>query len=302
MELQVQDETLRKALDLLLSMRQLNDSTFKVLYQLSEFTEKAASSLPSPPSVPSATLDQKLENEESTEQSQVEAMQVDDRQKDPTEVAAEIEFASGCKVLIGRMIYLRSLNRQYQVDSKHEKEVIAGQRAELDRLQLELQNVLYRQKYIRQEIGLCQDYKALHESIDFVPLEEFYRDHREHLGDKKLDEKADEREVNEENREQVNEENREQVNEENREQANEVEMQDVLPDSGLAEHKLMLARLSDEQDRRLKLVLEKSELTKKRAVLIAENMRRKEDLESLDGQLQRFIESATPIQSVFDKY
>jgi hypothetical protein len=61
-------------------------------------------------------------------------------------------------------------------------------------------------------------------------------------------------------------------------------------DGRLDQHKLMMARLEDERTRRLKMEENRKELSQIRSSLVAENKKRKEDLESLDAQLQRFIE------------
>lgn len=55
-------------------------------------------------------------------------------------------------------------------------------------------------------------------------------------------------------------------------------------------HDLMKQRLYDERAQREALELQRKELLVKKQRLIAENKKRKEDLESLDEQLKRFIE------------
>ncbi|CCG82851.1 Putative uncharacterized protein [Taphrina deformans PYCC 5710] len=65
---------------------------------------------------------------------------------------------------------------------------------------------------------------------------------------------------------------------------------------------LMLARLAHEKEERLQLEALKKDLVAKKSALIAENKRRKGELESLEGQLQAFVAAAENIQSSFKKY
>lgn len=64
---------------------------------------------------------------------------------------------------------------------------------------------------------------------------------------------------------------------------------------------LMTARITHEKTEREALEKQKNELLKKKLKLIAENKKRKEDLASLDRDLENFIDAAKPIQNLFDK-
>lgn len=70
----------------------------------------------------------------------------------------------------------------------------------------------------------------------------------------------------------------------------------------LSPRDLMHARLQHEKDERLKLEAVRKDLLAKKAALIAENKRRKNDLESLEAQLQNFVSTAENIKSIFKKY
>lgn len=76
------------------------------------------------------------------------------------------------------------------------------------------------------------------------------------------------------------------------------ELKDTITD----EHTLMMERLRDEERRRLELHITRTRLAEKKAQLLEENRQRKEDLEALDANLSKFIESAEPIRQVFGKY
>lgn len=56
------------------------------------------------------------------------------------------------------------------------------------------------------------------------------------------------------------------------------------------EHNLMIARINHERAEREKLEQARQERLKQRQALIAENMKRKNDLANLDQDLERFID------------
>ncbi|KAL1966402.1 hypothetical protein VTN77DRAFT_4544 [Rasamsonia byssochlamydoides] len=66
-------------------------------------------------------------------------------------------------------------------------------------------------------------------------------------------------------------------------------------------HELMIARINHEHAEREKLEQARQELLKRKQALIAENKKRKDDLASLDQDLERFIDAAKPIQKIFEK-
>ncbi|CEN61437.1 Putative Conserved coiled/coiled coil protein [Aspergillus calidoustus] len=67
------------------------------------------------------------------------------------------------------------------------------------------------------------------------------------------------------------------------------------------EHELMVARINHEHAEREKLEQARQELLKRKQALITENNKRKDDLASLDQDLERFIDAAKPIQKLFEK-
>ncbi|EAW11206.1 uncharacterized protein ACLA_088970 [Aspergillus clavatus NRRL 1] len=69
----------------------------------------------------------------------------------------------------------------------------------------------------------------------------------------------------------------------------------------LDSHELMIARINHEHAEREKLEQARQELLKRKQALIAENKKRKDDLASLDQDLERFIDAAKPIQKLFEK-
>lgn len=67
------------------------------------------------------------------------------------------------------------------------------------------------------------------------------------------------------------------------------------------ESKLMEARIQREYEERMRLEEERKALVGKKAELMRENAKRKEELGRLDGELEGFIEAARPIQKTFEK-
>ncbi|KAK9354839.1 Fms-interacting protein-domain-containing protein [Lipomyces doorenjongii] len=304
LDIDLQSDALPDALSLIQTMRDLTDRAFELLLQLSEASAAAAAAMPSPEPEAEPESASKIHQSDivNDEGELIEAepevqngraadhMDVDGEaavviSKDPAVVTAESEFAGVAKALLAHSFHLRKMNRLYQVSSKDTKEYIAQKRIEVDRLQLELQNMYYRQRYLRKEIELCNDFPSSHTLIDFVPLEQFYEDNpdfRPHGGSPKPNGGGSPKEPTAADEDTAMAEDRNELR--------------------LNQHKLMLARLEDERTRRLKMEENRKELSQIRSSLVAENKKRKEDLESLDAQLQRFIESATPIQNVFQKY
>ncbi|KAK9247901.1 Fms-interacting protein-domain-containing protein [Lipomyces tetrasporus] len=300
----MQSDSLPDALSLIRAMREHSDRAFELLVQLSKASAAAAAAIPSPEphTEPEAASrigqdDNAHDEGELTEADaekgqngrEADQMDVDESSvpvsKDSAVVATESEFVDIAKALLAQSFQLRKVNRLYQVSSKGTKEFIGWKRLEVDRLQLELQNMHYRQRYLRKEIEQCNDFPSSHALIDFVPLEQFYEDNpkcrpgtdsSKPNGDGNLEGSAAATEN--------------------------TTMADNGNERGLSEHRIMMARLEDERARRLKLEEKRKELSQIRSNLVTENKKRKEDLESLDAQLQRFIESATPIQNVFQKY
>ncbi|KAL8927848.1 MAG: hypothetical protein Q9172_001221 [Xanthocarpia lactea] len=67
------------------------------------------------------------------------------------------------------------------------------------------------------------------------------------------------------------------------------------------EKSLMFARIHHELAEREVLEQQRQELLKRKQLLIAENKKRKDDLASLDKDLETFIDAAKPIQTLFEK-
>ncbi|KAL8651514.1 MAG: hypothetical protein Q9226_004681 [Calogaya cf. arnoldii] len=67
------------------------------------------------------------------------------------------------------------------------------------------------------------------------------------------------------------------------------------------EKSLMFARINHEMAEREVLEQQRQELLGRKQVLITENKKRKDDLASLDKDLETFIDAAKPIQTLFEK-
>lgn len=69
----------------------------------------------------------------------------------------------------------------------------------------------------------------------------------------------------------------------------------------LSAHELMVARIEHEHAVRQSLEEKRQGLLKRKQTLIAANNKRKENLASLDRELEKFIDAAGPIQQTFEK-
>lgn len=79
-------------------------------------------------------------------------------------------------------------------------------------------------------------------------------------------------------------------------------LQDRPDARGMSYRDLMEARLLHERDERVRLEDVRKGLLTRKSELIAENKKRKSDLESLEQQLTSFINSAENISAIFKKY
>lgn len=80
------------------------------------------------------------------------------------------------------------------------------------------------------------------------------------------------------------------------------EFLELFPEKeNLDEHELMLERIAHEHRERKALEEKRQGLLKRKQGMIAENIRRKEDLANLDKDLEKFIEAADPIIKTFEK-
>ncbi|KAL8873060.1 MAG: hypothetical protein Q9174_001414 [Haloplaca sp. 1 TL-2023] len=80
------------------------------------------------------------------------------------------------------------------------------------------------------------------------------------------------------------------------------EFLNLQPDQSQSdERSLMFARINHELAEREALEQRRQELLKRKQGLIADNKKRKDDLASLDKDLETFIDAAKPIQKLFEK-
>lgn len=152
-----------------------------------------------------------------------------------------------------KTVQLRELNWEAQKTTNRAKDKTSQEKNEVDQIQLDIQNIYYQHKHLKSEIERCKDFQSKHESLDLVPVEEFF-DHNPSLRD--------------------------------------------IEDA----HLLMLARLKDEERRRLEFFATKASLLEKKNTLAAENKKWKEDLEKLDSTLRNFIDGTDPILKLLQKY
>lgn len=79
-------------------------------------------------------------------------------------------------------VQLRQLNWEVQEITNQIKESTTHEKNEVDLKQLDIQNIYYQHKHLKSEIERCNDFHSKHESLDLVPLSEFYESHPEAIG------------------------------------------------------------------------------------------------------------------------
>lgn len=73
------------------------------------------------------------------------------------------------------------------------------------------------------------------------------------------------------------------------------------PDAvSLSEHDLMIARINDEHARRTALEEQRQVLLKKKQALVAENKKKRDELDILDKEVEKFINGSSAVQKLFD--
>lgn len=164
------------------------------------------------------------------------------------------------------LVILRDLNRQSQESINEIKNQTISEKDRVDQIQLDIQNIFYQHKHLKNEIDRCRDFPTKHQQLDMVPIERFYADHPEFSSPSNA------------------------TNNDNEET------------KALSDHELMLARLKDEQDRRLHLFVIKGKLLERKNELKTEADNFKTDLIKLDLSLNSFINQAQPISKMLQKH
>jgi THO complex subunit 5 len=165
---------------------------------------------------------------------------------------------------------LRSLHRRAVLSVRDTKQDTSEARSEVDRLNLQLQNLVYEQRHLRGEITACEEYEYVTQSVLSCAkaLTKYYFSHK-YTSLPLTPEK---------------------------------EYKQLFPEhADLNEHDLMIARIAHEYTERQALEERRQGLLKMKQGLIAENNRRKEDLANLDKDLELFIAAADPIIKTFEK-
>ncbi|EZF23893.1 hypothetical protein H112_03501 [Trichophyton rubrum D6] len=169
---------------------------------------------------------------------------------------------------------LRGLNREAILNVRSTKQATAEARQEIDRLHLQLQNLYYEQRHLSGEIAACESYEYV--------ISGGYRLQSDLYADKYKP-----------------------VYSHSYLSLPLIPVEEFIslhPEHANSdEHELTIARINHEHAEREKLEQARQELLKKKQALIAENKKRKEDLASLDQDLERFIDAAKPIQKIFEK-
>jgi len=68
----------------------------------------------------------------------------------------------------------------------------------------------------------------------------------------------------------------------------------------LTEHDLMIARINDERAQRMALEDQRQVLIKKKQSLVAENKKKKDELDALDREIEKFVNGADAVRKVFE--
>ncbi|KAI0486057.1 hypothetical protein F4859DRAFT_511057 [Xylaria cf. heliscus] len=245
---------------------------------------------------------------------------------DGASTEAQLETSKQQKLLITNLAQLRGLHRAANFAARQTKAQTSEARQEVDRLHLQLQNLYYEQRHLQGEIAACESF----ESVPIAPASTLGQDAKEQVG---LEVEAKAMPVApaflvssthnpaDQDREdkywdnirssycypapEIAQELIEVQNSHSYQQLPLIPVEEFLalkPEHAADdENALMVARIEHERSEREALEQKRMELLKRKQKLIADNKRRKDDLENLDKELEKFIDSAKPITKLFDK-
>ncbi|KAL9126267.1 MAG: hypothetical protein Q9217_004660 [Psora testacea] len=172
---------------------------------------------------------------------------------------AQLELSKQQKVLYSYLAQLRGLNRDAILRVRDTKQSTAEARQEIDRLHLQLQNLYYEERHLRGEIAGCESYEYTELCLrhyqaraDALDYSHKYQQLPLIPAEKFLEKQPEHAEDDEKT--------------------------------------LMFARINHELAEREAFEQERQVLLKKKQTLIAENQKRKDDLASLDQDLEKFID------------
>ncbi|KAH8161935.1 hypothetical protein CIB48_g6311 [Xylaria polymorpha] len=223
----------------------------------------------------------------------------------------QLETSKQQKLLITRLAQLRGLHRAANFAARKTKAETSEARQEVDRLHLQLQNLYYEQQHLQGEIAACESFG----SVPIAPVSILDQYVKEQVDTKAMpvapvflalsthtpanqdceDEPWDNirnsycRPVTEIARELI-----EIQNSHSYQQLPLIPAEEFLalkPEHAADdENALMVARIEHERSEREALEQKRMELLKRKQKLIADNKRRKDDLENLDKELEKFID------------
>ncbi|KAF2671249.1 hypothetical protein BT63DRAFT_211243 [Microthyrium microscopicum] len=85
----------------------------------------------------------------------------------------EMRYIKDQQALFGRAGQVRTLYRNAVMSTRSTKQTTSDARAEVDRLHLQLQNLIYEQRHLTGEIAACEGYKHKYTNLPLIPVEDF---------------------------------------------------------------------------------------------------------------------------------
>ena len=89
-------------------------------------------------------------------------------EQDPITPELEAEISRQQKLLFTNISHLRGLQRAANLSARDTKAQTADAKQEVDRLQLQLQNLYYEQRHLEGEISACESYECVHHFLRFL--------------------------------------------------------------------------------------------------------------------------------------
>lgn len=210
----------------------------------------------------------------------------------------QLELSKEQRLLNTNLAHLRGLHRAAYFSARETKTQTAEARQEVDRLHLQLQNLYYEQRHLQGEIAACESYELVDtdstNSQSLLPnMAPSMAEMEDIVTRFELRKTASSRSSPKPNHLTATDNNI-------LTHSHEYQKLPLVPiEEFLAKHPehadadentLMVARIEDERVEREALEQQRQELLKRKAKLIADNKKRREDLANLDKDLEKFID------------
>lgn len=183
------------------------------------------------------------------------------------------------KQMIELLVQLRLLHLDNYALLNESKQTTHRAKISADAVLLDIQNIQYQHRHIRRQIEQCEDFKCNVGDISMSPVDKFLAEHPEFNRDTEME---------------VEDANAPSEKENDNQETHANDNQNQREAAASAEFRLTVARLKDEEEKRLKLFMTKNRLQEQRSKLLAQVKQLQDkavDTKALEGLLTKYIDT-----------